>query len=857
MSLLQMSCFGAVMILAVLMIRALCLQRLPKNTFLLLWGAVLLRLLVPFSLPSRLSVYGLLPRDIPALAPLTQMTASAPLIMSPPLTQTGETTAPALSPAAIQGVVNGAAAIPVWAIVWAAGFVLCALFFVVAYFRCRREFSASLPVENAAAAQWLAAHPISRPITLRQSDRIASPLTYGVLRPVILLPKQIDLSDTKQLTYILAHELIHIKRFDAATKMLLTAALCVHWFNPLVWVMYILANRDLELSCDERVVRLFGEPAKAAYAMALIGMEEQKNRFAPLCNHFSKNAIEQRIKAIMKTKKASLAAALAAVLVVVAVSAMFATSAQSRTDKTFTEESRQMLQEFQFDGYESMTVAAYREKAWALMDQPGYREEIERISQNNMMYKMRGNNTDASFLFYMLNPLTSHEDAATFREALSPAFATDSGGLEYALTLTIADANALTVRQYGETRGGIMAAVQTWLQDKTSGDLQDDAAINEALQAQTQRLEKQWSTSALQAKLEAKALPLETLTDETLRKIADDWEASLSPYTRFGVTYELDAYTGQATLLWNGKQIRGIYDPEDGAWITNSAGDTTFPSGTRELVALYTQSATGDIALSGLREATQAEQAEWDAARARGSENGANFGIDALDGAANPNDSAAGAPQTDTEPRQSPNATAEDYRSLLALKTDNYASLPVAEFNAAVLDWANEDYDRADRVIEDIMRNQIAPPLTSDELAFVTFTARASNEENAALLRSLRSGKPKEDPAFWDFFMKEASDTQEGLAFCRLDCYLSYHIADERALTVAQRDKALAGAWQDIRQFWSETELDNLLALGEAGVRTKLETIAAAHSSQGITLTVGTPPQFMFEAMDERSLAKS
>lgn len=108
------------------------------------------------------------------------------------------------------------------------------------------------------------------------------------------------------------------------------AVLCVHWFNPLVWAMYILANRDIELSCDEAVVRLFGENTKAAYARTLISMEETRSGLAPLCNNFSKNAIEERITAIMKIKKTTVFSLVLAGFIVVGTATAFATSANAQ-----------------------------------------------------------------------------------------------------------------------------------------------------------------------------------------------------------------------------------------------------------------------------------------------------------------------------------------------------------------------------------------------------------------------------------------------------------------------------------------------------------------------------------------------
>ena len=315
MSFLHMSVAGAAMILAITVIRALAINRVPKKTFLALWGAALLRLLIPFSLPSRLSVYALLARKTAAV----MLDVPAAALKADPAMQT-------LSVSPQPGKVNGAA-ISVWGVVWAVGLLACAAAFAVAYWKCYREFQTFLPVDNAVCRRWLQAHPLRRAMSIRQSERISSPLTFGMLRPVILMPKKTDWQDERTLQYVLEHEFVHIRRFDMLSKLLLIAAACVHWFNPLVWVMYVLANRDLELSCDESVVRYFGGGKRAAYANVLISMEETKSGFAPLCNHFSKNAIEERITAIMKIKKTTVLSLAAAAALVAGTVTAFATSA--------------------------------------------------------------------------------------------------------------------------------------------------------------------------------------------------------------------------------------------------------------------------------------------------------------------------------------------------------------------------------------------------------------------------------------------------------------------------------------------------------------------------------------------------
>lgn len=373
MTLLKMSFYGAVIIFAVLIIRAITLHKLPKKTFLILWAVALVRLLIPFDISSDYSLYSLLPEemiltgkqetnlpdaqtpyepfenyadslkqpDTPAVTdhnssgtiylPKNEFTTEA---ISLPDVETAAAYAKGTLPAEKEPLVSGFAntdihntgrlqtllqnIFPYLLVIWAAGAFLCGTFFFLSYVRCRREFCTSLPVTEDYATEWLAQHPSKRTITIRQSDKISAPLTYGIFHPVILLPKKTDWTNLSQLDYVLYHEFTHIRRFDLAAKLVMIAALCIHWFNPLVWAMYVFFNRDLELSCDDCVVRHFGE-TKSAYANTLIGMEERRNYGTPLCNHFSKNAIEERITAIMKSKKTTIGMVIAAMVIIAIV----------------------------------------------------------------------------------------------------------------------------------------------------------------------------------------------------------------------------------------------------------------------------------------------------------------------------------------------------------------------------------------------------------------------------------------------------------------------------------------------------------------------------------------------------------
>ncbi len=318
----QMSLWSSVLIAAVIIIRMLTLYKLPKRTFLVLWTIVVCRLLIPFSIPSYFSLYtgiNLAQRffdeqnmlSSPARIPVDISLRHA-LDTGGTYLEVGRMNVAFISPAEL---------------LLLTGMFAVALFFIVAYIKYRREFRMSLPVENDFVARWSQGHPLRRKVRIHQSDRIQSPLTYGIFQPVILLPKKIDWANEKKLEYILTHEFVHIRRFDTLVKLLLIAVVCVHWFNPLVWVMYLLINRDIELACDETVVNTFDNSIKSEYAMMLLNMAEKENKSIPLFNHFNKNSIRERVLSIMKTKRISNVGRSLAAILVISTAIVFATSA--------------------------------------------------------------------------------------------------------------------------------------------------------------------------------------------------------------------------------------------------------------------------------------------------------------------------------------------------------------------------------------------------------------------------------------------------------------------------------------------------------------------------------------------------
>lgn len=323
MDIVQMSMQAGVLIAAIVIVRAITLYRLPKASFLALWGIVVARLLIPFSLTSRWSVYNLfvgLLRHADMAVPVSSFV----VVWGDQI--------PA-SPGAIAGPSATAQVISPLTALWIGGAAVLALVFAVLLAKNYRALRAAVPVEDhAVITKWREKYRLFRPLAIVRSDKVDSPASIGILRPRIIFPQKMNLDNEQLIRYILVHEYIHIRRFDTLWKLLALCAVCVHWFNPLVWVMLVLLNRDLELSCDEMVLRHFGGTERASYAHSLIDMAERGRPFSFMHSYFSKNAAEERIIAIMKYKKTSLLAVVLALVLTLGMATGFATGAVAKNN---------------------------------------------------------------------------------------------------------------------------------------------------------------------------------------------------------------------------------------------------------------------------------------------------------------------------------------------------------------------------------------------------------------------------------------------------------------------------------------------------------------------------------------------
>ena len=312
-SLWQMTLSASAVILLTALLRRAAADRLPRRLYVALWDIALLAGLIPFRVPWE-PLSRLIPQAKNTIAAVDGAVFSVPARISQLAQGTAALTAAPTLPvsAALRDGLTQAArplretvqAAPDWlrptlGALWLTGALILAAVLVCRWARCMRAFSEALPCKDQRVEAFLREHRLARPLRVRASGRVASPLSYGTLRPVILLPAALTGADDQTMAYVLTHEYMHIRAWDMLRKWALLAMLCLHWFNPLAWLMARLCNRDMELMCDERVVRLLG--GRKAYCLTLLDMEVQRSNLT-MGTCFSVTGIEERIK-VMKNRK--------------------------------------------------------------------------------------------------------------------------------------------------------------------------------------------------------------------------------------------------------------------------------------------------------------------------------------------------------------------------------------------------------------------------------------------------------------------------------------------------------------------------------------------------------------------------
>jgi len=189
------------------------------------------------------------------------------------------------------------------------------------------------------------------------------------------------------------------------------------------------------------------------------------------------------------------------------------------------------------------------------------------------------------------------------------------------------------------------------------------------------------------------------------------------------------------------------------------------------------------------------------------------------------------------EQRTTPNGTESDYRSLLALKTPDYQDMSLVEFNAALLAWADEDYERMERIDEDKRFDDFKVSLSEDERSFVEWTVFLSGKENGQAVRSTCTGAPENDPWHDQYLPARFGASGGRSGYCSLYYQFSWHISDKETATVGGRDRQISSMMKAVLDFWNETDTEELLEMSETDIVAKLQEIAGAYSTSNITIT--------------------
>ena len=300
----NMSISASWLVLAVLILRFV-LKKAPKWINVLLWGIVAIRLICPFSFESTLSI-------IPSAEtiPLNIGMDTTPTINSG-ISAINNAVNPIISqsntPMAGASVNPLQITIGIYEYIWIFGMIALALYTAISYWRLRRKVDTAVRYKD----------------NIFQSENVSFPFVLGIIKPRIYLPFKMN---GQYLEYVVAHEQAHICRKDHWWKPLGFLLLMIHWFNPLMWLAYVLLCRDIELACDEKVIKELGNEQRGDYTQALVACSVNRRMIAACPLAFGEVSVKERVKSVMNYKKPAFWVIIISVIVCVGVAVCFLTN---------------------------------------------------------------------------------------------------------------------------------------------------------------------------------------------------------------------------------------------------------------------------------------------------------------------------------------------------------------------------------------------------------------------------------------------------------------------------------------------------------------------------------------------------
>ena len=300
----NMSISASWLVLAVLILRFV-LKKAPKWINVLLWGIVAIRLICPFSFESTLSL-------IPSAEtiPLNIGMDTTPTINSG-ISAINNAVNPIIgqsnTPMAGASVNLLQITIGIYEYIWIFGMIALALYTAISYWRLRRKVDTAVRYKD----------------NIFQSENVSFPFVLGIIKPRIYLPFKMN---GQYLEYVVAHEQAHICRKDHWWKPLGFLLLMIHWFNPLMWLAYVLLCRDIELACDEKVIKELGNEQRGDYTQALVACSVNRRMIVACPLAFGEVSVKERVKSVMNYKKPAFWVIIIAVIICVGVAACFLTN---------------------------------------------------------------------------------------------------------------------------------------------------------------------------------------------------------------------------------------------------------------------------------------------------------------------------------------------------------------------------------------------------------------------------------------------------------------------------------------------------------------------------------------------------
>ena len=306
----NMSISASYIVLAVLLLRVL-LKKAPKWITVVLWGIVAVRLVCPFTIESVLSLMPSAETVSPDIMMdrTPEINTGIPIVnqVINPVISGSFTPDPGTSANPLQ------LWIPTFAVIWIVGMAALLIYTVISYVKVKRKIGTAVLLRD----------------NIYQSENVVSPFVLGLIKPKIYLPFKMN---EKDMEHVVAHEMAHIRRKDHLWKPLGFLLLTLHWFNPLMWLGYVLLCRDIELACDEKVIKELDHDARADYSQALLTCSVNRRMIAACPLAFGEVGVKDRVKSVLNYKKPAFWIIIAAVVACVVVAVCFLTNPPQKDD---------------------------------------------------------------------------------------------------------------------------------------------------------------------------------------------------------------------------------------------------------------------------------------------------------------------------------------------------------------------------------------------------------------------------------------------------------------------------------------------------------------------------------------------